>query len=132
MTEKSILQEIRTEWFTPEQVAEWLDVDVTTVYRWLNGGLLSGVQLGKKWRITENDIRSFIAEERKRQERKVLYRRNLREAKAELKRRRASQPEKNCEIVECLTCGMPFAAESLENDLPTFCSQSCANSFSYR
>ena len=52
------------EWFTPEQVAERLQVSVWTVRRWLKSGELGGVVLGRQWRIGADDLARFIEEQR--------------------------------------------------------------------
>ena len=125
MPEKSILDEIRTEWFTPETVAEALDVDVSTVYRWLNSGTLPGIQLGKKWRITEADIRRFIREERLRQEYKIRHREALHEARKELGRRQAQEPDQVLEIGQCACCELPIVVNA-NSHVAEVCSKLCA------
>ena len=48
-------------YLTPEQVAERLQLAVETVYRWLRSGKLRGVRISHKaWRITEENLRSFM------------------------------------------------------------------------
>jgi len=49
-------------YFTPEQVAEKLQLTVDTVYRWLRkGDKLHGSRLSQKaWRISERDLMSFV------------------------------------------------------------------------
>ncbi len=53
------------EWYTPEQVAERLQVSIWTVRRWLREGILAGVRLEGQWRISSEDIARFIADQRK-------------------------------------------------------------------
>ncbi len=45
---------------TPSQVAERLQLQERTVTRWLRTGYLSGFKLGKEWRVSSEDLRSFI------------------------------------------------------------------------
>ncbi len=45
---------------TPIQVAERLQLQERTVTRWLRTGYLSGFKLGKEWRVSSEDLRSFI------------------------------------------------------------------------
>jgi excisionase family DNA binding protein len=48
------------QYLTPEQVAERLSIEKTTVYSWLKQEKLSGVKLGKLWRIAESDVSDFV------------------------------------------------------------------------
>jgi excisionase family DNA binding protein len=50
--------------FTPQQVAERLQVQVQTVVRWLRSGQLKGTKFGRLWRVTEQDLHTFIQEHR--------------------------------------------------------------------
>jgi excisionase family DNA binding protein len=52
------------QYLTPEQVAERLSIEKTTVYSWLKQEKLSGVKLGKLWRIAESDVSDFIRKAR--------------------------------------------------------------------
>ena len=45
---------------TPEQVAEYLQVESRTVREWLRSGKLQGLKIGKEWRIRAVDLESFI------------------------------------------------------------------------
>jgi excisionase family DNA binding protein len=47
---------------TPEQVAEYLQVHVETVRRWLRSGELRGINLGgrSRWRVRREDLQRFI------------------------------------------------------------------------
>jgi excisionase family DNA binding protein len=48
-------------YLTPEQVAEKLQLAVETVYRWLRSGKLRGSRMSlKAWRVSEEDLRSFM------------------------------------------------------------------------
>ncbi len=51
----------------PEWVAEKLDLDKNAVYRYLNDGLLPGMQLGRKWLISESSLAEFLKAEQRRQ-----------------------------------------------------------------
>lgn len=42
---------------TPDEAAQTLKVQVTTVRRWLRDGTLRGSKLGRVWRIPETEIR---------------------------------------------------------------------------
>lgn len=48
---------------SPEWVAEQLDIDKSTVYRFLKEGRLPALQLGKKWLISEPELRQFLQAE---------------------------------------------------------------------
>jgi len=45
---------------TPVQVAERLQLQERTVTRWLRTGYLRGFKLGKEWRVSSSDLRSFM------------------------------------------------------------------------
>ncbi len=45
--------------FTPQEVADKLRVDVKTVYRWLKAGHLKARRYGLQYRITQEDIDAF-------------------------------------------------------------------------
>jgi excisionase family DNA binding protein len=45
---------------TPEEVAERLVVKSTTVREWLKKGELTGVKLGRVWRVREEDLKAYI------------------------------------------------------------------------
>ncbi len=49
---------------TPGQVAERLQLQERTVTRWLRTGYLRGFKLGKEWRVSSEDLRSFIEHQR--------------------------------------------------------------------
>lgn len=41
---------------TPEQVAAWLSVSVSTVYRELRAGNLPGIKVGSQWRVSRSAL----------------------------------------------------------------------------
>jgi excisionase family DNA binding protein len=46
---------------SPAQVAEYLQLDRKTIYRWLKSGKLKGKRLSDKcWRIMSSDLYSFM------------------------------------------------------------------------
>jgi len=48
---------------TPQQVAEYLQVHIKTVYSWVNGGELKASKLGpRSFRVRKEDIESFLEE----------------------------------------------------------------------
>ena len=52
--------------YTPDRAAEILSVDAQTIRIWLRRGTLHGSKIGTKlWRISEEDIKQFLAENRK-------------------------------------------------------------------
>src|SRR5579864_6810594 len=51
----------------PEWVAEQLNLDKNAIYRYLNEGLLPGLQLGRKWLISESTLVDFLKTEERRQ-----------------------------------------------------------------
>jgi len=53
--------DFREVYLTPEQVADQLQVVVTTVYRWLRGGKLRGSLVSPKaWRVTQREVDAFM------------------------------------------------------------------------
>ena len=52
---------------SPEWVAEQLGIDKNTVYKFLQDGVLPGLQLGRKWLISESDLAAWLADETQRQ-----------------------------------------------------------------
>ena len=46
--------------YTPEQIAEILQVKPSLVYSLLKRGQLSGIRFGQNWRISENQLQSFL------------------------------------------------------------------------
>ena len=46
--------------YSPEQVAEKLQVTRRSVYEWLLKGKLRGLRAGDTWRITEADVMAFL------------------------------------------------------------------------
>lgn len=51
----------------PEWVADQLNIDKNAVYRYLNDGTLPGMQLGRKWLISESTLAEFLKAEERRQ-----------------------------------------------------------------
>jgi len=47
---------------TVDEVAEFLRVAPNTVYRWCRNGKLTGIKIGKEWRITQTDLDYFLTE----------------------------------------------------------------------
>ena len=64
----------------PEWVADQLGIDKNTVYRYLNEGVLPGLQLGRKWLISQSTLEQFLKQEEQRQ---TMERRRLQESKAD-------------------------------------------------
>lgn len=50
--------------YTAEEVADILKLDIVTVRRYLSLGDMKGAKIGKSWRITEEDLKEFIKERR--------------------------------------------------------------------
>jgi excisionase family DNA binding protein len=45
---------------TPEEVAEKLNVTVNTVREWLRNGEITGVKLGRIWRVRVEDLKAWV------------------------------------------------------------------------
>ena len=52
--------EMNKELLTPQEVADYLKVDVRTIYRWLNNGSLPGVKIVDNWRIKKSVLNALI------------------------------------------------------------------------
>lgn len=50
--------------YTAEEVAEILKLDIVTVRRYLAQGDLKGAKIGKGWRVSEEDLKEFIESRR--------------------------------------------------------------------
>jgi excisionase family DNA binding protein len=46
--------------YTPEMAAEMLHVSTLTLRKWLRGGQLTGVKVGRQWRIRESDLELLL------------------------------------------------------------------------
>lgn len=46
--------------YTPEQIAQLLQVNVVTVHRWLRGGKLKSVKLRRLWRVSAKNLEEFV------------------------------------------------------------------------
>lgn len=47
-------------YLTTDEVCETLKVSMRTLYRYLEGGKLKASKVGKRWLITEADLKAFI------------------------------------------------------------------------
>ncbi len=45
---------------TPQQVADYMQVDFRTVYNLLRRGKLKGIKVGRVWRIAPEDLEHFL------------------------------------------------------------------------
>ena len=52
--------------YTPEQIAQLLQVNVVTVHRWLRDGKLKSVKLGRLWRVSARNLEEFVHSKAKR------------------------------------------------------------------
>ena len=51
--------------YTVEEAAEKLKISPLTLGNWLRAGKIIGTKVGRKWRITENDLQAFIDKNRR-------------------------------------------------------------------
>lgn len=49
---------------TPEDVAKQLKLNILTIYRYIRKGELAAIKLGRKYRISEEDLAVFINKKR--------------------------------------------------------------------
>jgi excisionase family DNA binding protein len=52
--------------YTPQEVADYLKVDVRTVYRWLREGEMNAIRFQREYRVAESDLRDFLKRRRTR------------------------------------------------------------------
>ena len=51
--------------YTPEQIAQLLQVNVVTIHRWLREGKLKSIKLGRLWRVSKENLEEFVHSETK-------------------------------------------------------------------
>jgi len=49
------------EFYTPQEVAKKLKIDMSTVYRWIREGHLKAVKVGRGWRISESELNRLLS-----------------------------------------------------------------------
>jgi len=47
-------------YYTPQQVAEKLQINIRTVYKWIREGKLKAIKVGDLWRISETELKRFV------------------------------------------------------------------------
>ena len=62
------MQQVDEQLYTPQEVADYLKVDVRTVYRWLREGEMNAIRFQREYRIAESDLRDFLERRRTRPE----------------------------------------------------------------
>lgn len=50
-------------YYTPQEVAEKLKVNIHTVYRWIREGKLKASKVVDLWRIPESELKRLLGEE---------------------------------------------------------------------
>ena len=55
------MEENKSDWLTVGEVADELGFSRTTVYGWLEDGLLVGHRIAGSWRVKRHDLDAFIA-----------------------------------------------------------------------
>lgn len=52
---------MQEQFYTPQQIAEMLQIDIRTVYRKLRGGELKGIKLSHRtWRVRGKDLEAYL------------------------------------------------------------------------
>lgn len=54
------MEKTAIEIYTPDEVAEILQVTRRTVYGWIKDGKLKAVKVGRGWRVKREELDSFI------------------------------------------------------------------------
>jgi excisionase family DNA binding protein len=62
------MQQVDEQLYTPQEVADYLKVDVRTVYRWLREGEMNAIRFQREYRVAETDLRDFLERRRTRPE----------------------------------------------------------------
>ncbi len=47
--------------YTTEEAAKYLSVRPNTIRAWLRDGILTGIKLGRAWRVREEDLNKFLS-----------------------------------------------------------------------
>jgi len=47
-------------YYSPEEIAELLNLHPATIRKWIRQGKLKAVKLGRVWRIMEEDLQEFL------------------------------------------------------------------------
>jgi excisionase family DNA binding protein len=50
-------------YYTPQEIAERLKIDIRTLYRWIREGRLKAVKIGHFWRVAESELKRFLQSE---------------------------------------------------------------------
>lgn len=53
--------------YTPAEVARYLKVHTSTVVRWCREGTLEAVRVGRSWRISQEALGRFMAEQQRKE-----------------------------------------------------------------
>lgn len=51
-------------YYSPDQVAEFLNISAFTVRRWLKEGKLEAVKIERQWRVSETTLQEFLDSKR--------------------------------------------------------------------
>jgi excisionase family DNA binding protein len=54
------MQQVDERLYTPQEVADYLQVDIRTVYRWLKQGDMEAIRLQREYRISDSQLREFL------------------------------------------------------------------------
>ncbi|TYO97034.1 helix-turn-helix domain-containing protein [Desulfallas thermosapovorans] len=52
------------QYYTPQEVADSLKINLRTIYRWIREGKLNAVKVGELWRISESELNRLLGEEK--------------------------------------------------------------------
>jgi excisionase family DNA binding protein len=50
-------------YWTPEDIADRLKINVRTVVRWITAKKLRAIRVGKQWRVPDSAIREFVEQQ---------------------------------------------------------------------
>jgi excisionase family DNA binding protein len=54
------MQQVDEQLYTPREIADYLKVDVRTVYRWLREGEMNAIRFQREYRVAESDLKDFL------------------------------------------------------------------------
>jgi excisionase family DNA binding protein len=62
------IEVVNVRFLSPEDIAEVLNVEVSTIRKWIREGSLKGIKFGGLWRVSEQDFEGFISKSKEQTE----------------------------------------------------------------
>ena len=48
------------QYYTPQEIAQKLKINVRTIYKWIREGKLNAIKIGDLWRISEGELNRLL------------------------------------------------------------------------